>query len=128
MSRDYARSEVQELMQQGCPTGFGGPKGKVQGANPRIGRTDPISQSEIHSRIDVPKWSFPAEAVSLAVGRWYESKVSLHTLSHRVELMDSEQATLKQIASMGFPIPAPPRKKRTLKAVGIAVLSLIRAR
>jgi hypothetical protein len=43
-------------------------------------------------------------------------------------LSRSEQATLKQIASMGFPVPEPPRQRRSFKAVGIAVLSLIRAR
>ncbi|RSH95361.1 hypothetical protein EHS25_000448 [Saitozyma podzolica] len=40
----------------------------------------------------------------------------------------NEQATLKAIASMGFPVPEPPRPKRTLKAVGLAVLGLIRAK
>jgi hypothetical protein len=29
---------------------------------------------------------------------------------------------------MGYPVPEPPRRQRTLKAVGIAVLSVIRAR
>ncbi|ORX39013.1 hypothetical protein BD324DRAFT_618212 [Kockovaella imperatae] len=40
----------------------------------------------------------------------------------------NEQAILKQIASMGYPIPDMPRPRRTLKAVGIAVLGAIRAR
>jgi hypothetical protein len=58
--------------------------------------------------------------------------MSLKCVSSRfvpsTELTSSEQATLKQIASMGLPFPEPPRRRRTLKAVGIAVLSLIRAR
>ncbi|KAL7421209.1 hypothetical protein Q5752_004094 [Cryptotrichosporon argae] len=36
----------------------------------------------------------------------------------------NEQATLKAIADMGFPVPAPPRPRRTLKAVATAVLGL----
>ncbi|KAK4684273.1 hypothetical protein P7C73_g5915, partial [Tremellales sp. Uapishka_1] len=40
----------------------------------------------------------------------------------------NEQATLQAIASMGFPIPEPPRQKRSLKAVSLMVVSLIRAR
>lgn len=40
----------------------------------------------------------------------------------------SEQATLKAIASMGFPVPASSRPKRTFKSVAIAVLSVVRAR
>ncbi len=42
--------------------------------------------------------------------------------------VSSEQATLKQIASMGYPIPAPPRQRRTLKAVSLTVIGIIRAR
>jgi len=40
----------------------------------------------------------------------------------------NEHATLKAIASMGHPVPAIERPKRTLKSVGLAVLSIIRAR
>ncbi|KIR28320.1 hypothetical protein I309_02613 [Cryptococcus deuterogattii LA55] len=40
----------------------------------------------------------------------------------------NEQATIKAIAKMGFPIPQPPRPARTFKAVALAVLSTIRAR
>ncbi|WVN87746.1 uncharacterized protein L203_102941 [Cryptococcus depauperatus CBS 7841] len=40
----------------------------------------------------------------------------------------NEQATLKAIAKMGFPIPEPPRPVRTFKAVAVAILSTIRAR
>ncbi|AFR95974.1 hypothetical protein C343_04085 [Cryptococcus neoformans C23] len=40
----------------------------------------------------------------------------------------NEQATIKAIAKMGFPIPEPPRPARTFKAVALAVLSTIRAR
>ncbi|WVQ75425.1 hypothetical protein IAR50_005049 [Cryptococcus sp. DSM 104548] len=40
----------------------------------------------------------------------------------------NEQATIKAIAKMGFPVPEPPRPKRSLKAVALAVTSIIRAR
>jgi len=40
----------------------------------------------------------------------------------------NEHATLKAIASMGHPVPAIERPKRTLKSVGLAVVSIIRAR
>ncbi|EIW66869.1 hypothetical protein TREMEDRAFT_69871 [Tremella mesenterica DSM 1558] len=40
----------------------------------------------------------------------------------------NEQATLKAIASMGFPSPQPPTQKRTFKAVALAVMSVIRTR
>jgi hypothetical protein len=40
----------------------------------------------------------------------------------------NEQATLKAIASMGHPVPEVKRSKRTLKSVGLAVVSIIRAR
>lgn len=40
----------------------------------------------------------------------------------------NEQATLKAIASMGHPVPEIERPKRTLKSVGLAVVSIIRAR
>ena len=35
---------------------------------------------------------------------------------------------LKQIASMGFPVPEKPRPRRTFKAVALAVIGTIRAR
>jgi hypothetical protein len=40
----------------------------------------------------------------------------------------NEHATLKAIASMGHPVPELQRPKRTLKSVGLAVISIIRAR
>jgi hypothetical protein len=40
----------------------------------------------------------------------------------------NEQATLQAIASMGHPVPEVKRPKRTLKSVGLAVVSIIRAR
>ncbi|WVQ93329.1 hypothetical protein IAU59_000397 [Kwoniella sp. CBS 9459] len=39
-----------------------------------------------------------------------------------------QQATLKAIASMGYPAPGPVKKRKSLKSVGLAVLSIIRAR
>ncbi|WRT68934.1 uncharacterized protein IL334_005916 [Kwoniella shivajii] len=39
-----------------------------------------------------------------------------------------QQATLRTIAQMGYPVPEPPRPKRTLKAVALAVLSIVRAK
>lgn len=40
----------------------------------------------------------------------------------------NEQATMKELASMGAPVPAIKREKRTLKHAALAVVSLIRAR
>ncbi|TYJ55290.1 hypothetical protein B9479_004010 [Cryptococcus floricola] len=40
----------------------------------------------------------------------------------------NEQATIRAIAKMGFPIPEPPRPRRTFKAVALAVISVIRAK
>ncbi|CAK9786827.1 hypothetical protein CC85DRAFT_288238 [Cutaneotrichosporon oleaginosum] len=40
----------------------------------------------------------------------------------------NEQATLRMIASMGYEVAPLPRPKRTLRSVGLAVLSLVRAK
>jgi hypothetical protein len=40
----------------------------------------------------------------------------------------NEQATMKELASMGAPVPPIKREKRTLKHAALAVVSLIRAR
>lgn len=40
----------------------------------------------------------------------------------------NEEATLRELAAMGCPVPPVQRPRRTLKHVGLAVLSLIRAR
>ncbi|OCF44892.1 hypothetical protein I317_01171 [Kwoniella heveanensis CBS 569] len=39
-----------------------------------------------------------------------------------------QQATLKAIAQMGYPAPEPVKKRKSLRSVGLAVLSIIRAR
>nr|XP_031862285.1 uncharacterized protein CI109_002250 [Kwoniella shandongensis]KAA5529357.1 hypothetical protein CI109_002250 [Kwoniella shandongensis] len=39
----------------------------------------------------------------------------------------NEQATLRAISKMGFPVPEPPRPARSFKAVALAVLGVIRA-
>nr|XP_018259051.1 uncharacterized protein I303_08594 [Kwoniella dejecticola CBS 10117]OBR81209.1 hypothetical protein I303_08594 [Kwoniella dejecticola CBS 10117] len=39
-----------------------------------------------------------------------------------------QQATLRAIAKMGYPVPEPPRPKRTLKAVALAIMGVIRAK
>nr|XP_019009710.1 uncharacterized protein I206_05270 [Kwoniella pini CBS 10737]OCF48491.1 hypothetical protein I206_05270 [Kwoniella pini CBS 10737] len=39
-----------------------------------------------------------------------------------------QQSTLRAIAKMGYPLPEPPRPRRTFKAVALAVLGVIRAK
>ena len=121
-----------------CPSlfnikGYGGDLERTKGQDecsdvgPR--RSDPISQSQIHAGIDLPKCIDSAEEILIAIDWRHELEVRRQIqLSVLLTLNLSEQATLQQIASMGYHAPMVPTRKRSMKAVAIAVIGFIRAR